>query len=133
MPQIDYRVLGQASVTTTGNNPVSAVLYTVPTGKQAVVSSVCIRNGSGHTSFGPVSAIYGLAVGDSTMATGSRTSIFKNFIAAGLQIDPEQTVVYTCGFTLSAGDQIAILGSCGGETNVTCNIYGTAFGAQYIP
>lgn len=104
----EYRVLGQVRpAIASGLN----TLYTVPTGKQAVISTIVICNGGPETT--PTGG-YGICI-----RPGGASQTASQYIIAGAYIPENDTVVLTLGVTLSATDVISV-SSSNGDINFSC-------------
>ena len=103
----EYRVLGQsipaANTLTT--------LYTVPTAKQAVCSTVAICNQAA------TAASFGIAV---RQAGAAQTT--SQYIAMGTTVPANDTVLLTIGVTLTATDVISVSAS---TATVSFNLFGS--------
>ena len=92
----EYRVLGQsipsANTLTT--------LYTVPTAKQAVVSTVSICNQAA------TAATFGIAI-----RQAGATQTASQYIAMGATAPANDTIVLTLGLTLTASDVVSVSAS----------------------
>ena len=106
MPTI-YKILGQAAP---GAN-VGAVLYTVPTTGNAVISTLIAMNASSSA------ATFRVLV-----RSGSTHGI-HNHIAYDAAVPPNDTVIMTLGITLSGSCQLVVSGS-------TANVGFSAFGSE---
>lgn len=92
------KVLGQV-------NPIIStvtVLYTVPVGKQSVISSLVVANG------GVVVSNFRIAVRPNGEGITTR-----NYIALDVDIQPKSVTSFTLGITLSATDVISVSASSG--------------------
>ena len=87
------KVLGQAAPANTSN----ADLYTVPSAKSAVVSTIAIAN----TSLAGATARIFVRVGGAAAAT-------SNAIAYDLPVAATSTITLTLGITLAAADVVSI-------------------------
>lgn len=95
---ITYKVLGQVRPPGVST---PAVLYTVPAGTSAIVSSIVVCNISNlNKGFAVAVAVAGAADTQKQYLYGSPTT--------GLFIDPLDTFVATAGLTLAAGDLIRV-------------------------
>lgn len=88
-----YKILGQAAPTSTSN----ANLYTVPTGKEAIISSIAIANVTA------VDAVYEIYV-----RPGGAAAAISNALVFDATAVKNSTVVIQAGITLSAGDIITV-------------------------
>ena len=102
-----YKVLGQVAPSATTDT----TLYTVPTGAQAVVSTLFVANRGG------AAATYRIAVrpGGETLAT-------KHYIAFGAPIAVADSAALTFGLTLGAGDVVTVYAS---TADLSFNLSGT--------
>jgi len=91
-----YKVLGQANPANTS----AAALYTVPSGGQAVVSTISIANVSGSA------ANFSINIGVDGAANSD-----ANVLAKGVVIGANSIVTLTLGVTADAGDVIRITSS----------------------
>jgi hypothetical protein len=105
----DYKILGQSNP----NATTETTLYTVPAGKQAVISTLVACNQAG------TAATFRIAV---RPAADSVTAA-KHWIAYGSTVAASDSTILTIGLTLSAGDKIQVYGS-------TANISFSAFGTE---
>lgn len=105
---VSYHILGQ--VNTSSNT--TATLYTVPTGWQAVVSSISVCNQSTST------ATFTIAV-----QPGGTTLTAKNYINYGTSVLPNDTVILSMGMTMSATDVLSVFSN-------TSTISFSAFGSE---
>ena len=102
-----YKILGQAAP---GAN-VGAVLYTVPTTGNAVISTFIAMNASSSA-----------ATFRALVRSGSTHGI-QNHIAYDVALPPNDTVIMTLGITLSGSCQLVVSGS-------TANVGFSAFGSE---
>lgn len=105
------KILGQSAPAAT----TVTTLYTVPSAKEAVVSSISIAN---------------LAASDATFriilqpsADVSATILDKQYFAKDITVGASDTTVITVGITLATGDAIKVYGS-------TATIAFQAFGSE---
>jgi hypothetical protein len=102
-----YKILGQSSPSAT----TETVLYTVPTSKSAVCSSLSICNrGATQTTF-RVSISQGGGV------TGNKDYLYYDVTLAG-----NDTFIATIGVTLATTDKIKVYS---GNTNLSFQLFGT--------
>jgi hypothetical protein len=94
---IAYKVLGQ-KVPTSGNEE---VVYTVPAGKSATISSIVIANVNGNTVVTTSATLY---VRPSGQAAADRYALVKNSTV----LTYGELIAVTNGMTLSAGDIISV-------------------------
>jgi hypothetical protein len=104
-----YKVLGQVATAATTDT----TLYTAPTGKDAVVSSLIIANRS--TS---VPASYRVAI-----RPGGAGIANQHYIAFDVPVSAADSTTLTLGITLSPGDIITVRAS-------TANLSFSAFGSE---
>lgn len=105
-----YKILGQLNPAASYGG--TTALYTVPSGKQCVVSSLVICNQY-------TAANYRIAVRPASQGT---TTDVKNWIVYGATVGASDTTVITPGITLAAGDTVWAYGSTG---SVSFSIFGT--------
>jgi len=106
-----YKVLGQSNPSAT----TEAILYTVPSATQSVVSSIAICNQAG------TSATFRIAVRPSV----DSTTASKHYLVYGTTIAANDTIVLTMGVTLAASDKILVYAS-------TANISFAAYGSELV-
>lgn len=104
-----FKVLGQARPANTN----IAALYTVPTGGQAISSTIAVANLTGDD------AKFSIYVTPSGGQTGDDTAIAKNTTVRG-----ETTSTVTIGVTASAGDVISV------KSETASALTFTAFGQE---
>jgi len=109
---ISYKILGQAAPA----NNTSVTLYTVPTGKQAILSSITFVAGDGE---GGSLRIYAVKAGQ-TAGNGTNAIYYING-----SVLPTASYQFTDKITLSAGEFIAINHSSGGESVAVVTVFGT--------
>lgn len=102
-----YKVLGQSAPSATTDTNV----YTVPTGKQAVVSTIAVCNR------GATSATYRIAI----RVNGSALSN-EEYIAYDSAITANNSTMITIGVTLGAGDIVTVYAS---NANLSFNLFGS--------
>lgn len=107
---IEYKRLGTARPSA----GVETALYTVPSGKQAVISSLLVTSTSG-------SASHRIVV--SALNTSGESMGSSNFIAVYVPVPANSTVNFTEGWTLGAGQTIAVAVYDGSEVNF--NLFGS--------
>ena len=105
MPKV-YKILGQSSPSATTNTDV----YTVGSGKSAVVSSITVCNRDTSA------ASYRIAVRPSGTAIAN-----SHYVVFGTVIPANDTITLTLGITLSATDVITVYSS---TTNISFNVFG---------
>lgn len=103
-----YKILGQAAPANTSN----ANLYTVPTGKEAIISSIAVANVTG------TDALYEIYVRPSGAAAATSNALVFDATAT-----KNSTVIIQAGITLSAGDIITV--QTGTANAITFHAYGT--------
>jgi hypothetical protein len=103
-----YKVLGQAAPADTS----IANAYTVPTGKEAIVSSIAIANVTG------TAALYEVYV-----RINGATAAASNALVFDASAGANSTTVIQAGITLSAGDIISV--QAGTANAVTFHVFGT--------
>jgi hypothetical protein len=102
-----YKVLGQSSPSATTNTDI----YTVGSGKSAVISTITICNRSAS------SASYRIAV-----RVSGATISNEDYIAYDVPIAANDTTALTLGITLAATDVITVYAS---TANFSFNIFGS--------
>lgn len=107
---IAYKRLG--NLVSSGNT--KAILYTVPTGKQAIVSSLVVTAtfASGSQTFN----VYALT-------SAGETEAVTNAIGLNLSISANSVVAFTEGWTLGPGETIAVISNTGSGLNF--NLFGS--------
>lgn len=85
-----YKILGQIT-----GSAESKTIYTVPSGSQAVVSSLVFANRSTGVSFYRIAAI----------SSGSSIAD-KNYLAYDVPLSGSDSIALTLGITLNAGDRL---------------------------
>jgi hypothetical protein len=103
-----YLVLGQVAPLAT----TSTVLYTVPAGKDAVVSTIVVANRSASA------GTFTIAIVPSNVAPSEP----QNFIAFNVPIVGADSTTLTLGITLSAGQTIRVQAS---SADMTFNAFGS--------
>lgn len=102
-----YKILGQSSPSAT----TETTLYTVPSAKSAVASSISICNrGSGQTTFR-----VSISQGGST--TANKDYLYYDVILAG-----NDTFIATIGITLATTDVVRVYS---GNTSLSFQLFGT--------
>jgi hypothetical protein len=104
-----YKVLGQSNPSAT----TEAILYTVPSSTQSVVSSIAICNQAG------TSATFRIAVRPSADAT----TVGKHYLVYGTTVGANDSIILTMGVTLAASDKILVYAS-------TANLSFAAYGSE---
>lgn len=102
-----YGILAQSSPSAT----TATVIYTVPTGRMAVVSSIVVCNQTA------VDKTFRVSVAKSAAADTP-----KQYLAYDMPIEGNSTVTLQLGITLSAGDVVRVYISA---TTVSFNLFGT--------
>jgi hypothetical protein len=105
MPKI-YKVLGQSSPNATTNTDV----YTVGSGKSAVVSTITVANRGAAGSFR-------IAV-----RTSGATLANQHYIAYDISIASNDTIALTLGITLATTDVVTVYAS---SANFSFNLFGS--------
>ena len=93
------KILGQSNPSATTN----AVLYTVPSSKEAVISSISIAN------LAASSATYRIIIQPS--ADVSSTILDKQYFGKDITVGASDTTIVTVGVTLATGDVVKVYGS----------------------
>jgi hypothetical protein len=106
-----YKVLGQLAPSAT----TESTLYTVTTGKSAVVSTLVICNQAA------VSATYRIAVRPAADAT----TVTKHWIVYGATVAASDSTALTMGITLASGDVIRVWAS-------SATLSFSAFGSEIV-
>jgi hypothetical protein len=107
---ITYKILGQAAPA----NNTNVTLYTVPTGKQAILSSITFVSGDSANSV----RIFAVKSGET--ANNSTNVIYYIGTAA-----TTSSYQFTDKITLAAGESIVIKHSTGGEWAAMATVFGT--------
>lgn len=106
---IEYKRLGTAIP---GNT--KTVLYTVPTGKQAIISSLVVTaTFSGGTQTFDVYAL----------TSAAEATALSNTLGFNLTISANTVVAFTEGWTLGPGETIAVISNTGSGLNF--NLFGS--------
>ena len=101
-----YKVLGQSAPSATTNTDV----YTVGSGKQAIVSTITVANRSAST------RTYRIAV-----RPAGATLANQHYIAYDASCPGNDTIALTLGITLNGNDVVSVYS---GTTNLTFNAFG---------
>jgi glucose-6-phosphate dehydrogenase assembly protein OpcA len=102
-----YKILGQSSPSAT----TETTLYTVPSAKSAVASSISICNrGSGQTTFR-------VSISQGGSATANKDYLYYDVILAG-----NDTFIATIGITLATTDVVRVYS---GNTSLSFQLFGT--------
>lgn len=101
-----YKVLGQSFPAATTNTDI----YTVPSGAQAVASTLAVCNTAGGTTFRVAVRIAGATL------TTAQYIVFDNYISSN------DTVFLTLGISLNTGDVVTVFS---GANTLTFNLFGT--------
>lgn len=109
---IAYKILGQASPA----NNTNVTLYTVPTGKQAILSSILFVSGDAE---GGTLRIYAAKSGE-TLNYGTNVIYYINGSVA-----PSSSYQFTDKITLAAGESVAIRHNTSGESSAVVTVFGT--------
>lgn len=102
-----YKVLGQSAPSATTNTDI----YTVPSGTQAVISTVSVCN---RTS-GELMFRIAVRPNGETLAT-------KHYIAYDSKVSGQDSLFITVGITADAGDVVTVYGS---TADISFNVYGS--------
>lgn len=102
-----YKVLGQSNPAAT----TATTLYTVPSGKSAVVSTIAVCN------MGASSATYRIAVRPAGAALAA-----SQYIAYDTTVSANNSTMITIGVTLAATDVVTVYAS---NTNLTFSAFGS--------
>ena len=106
MPNV-YKILGQSSPSAT----TETTLYTVPSSKSAVASSISICNrGSGQTTFR-------VSISQGGSATANKDYLYYDVVLAG-----NDTFIATIGITLATTDVVRVYS---GNTSLSFQLFGT--------
>lgn len=105
-----YKVLGQANPSATTNT----LVYTVPSGKSAVVSTIAVCNQDSS------SATFRVIIQPSADVSG--TILAKQYVAYGSTVAANDTTFLTVGVTLATGDVIKVYTS---TATVSVNVFGS--------
>jgi hypothetical protein len=103
-----YKILGQSAPTNTSN----ANVYTVPTGRETIVSSIAVANVTN------TDAIYEIYI----RANGA-TAAASNALVFDATATKNSTTIIQAGITLSAGDIITVQSGTGNA--ITFHVFGT--------
>ena len=102
-----YKILGQSSPSAT----TETTLYTVPSAKSAVASSISICNrGSGQTTFR-------VSISQGGSATANKDYLYYDVVLAG-----NDTFIATIGITLATTDIVRVYS---GNTSLSFQLFGT--------
>jgi hypothetical protein len=104
-----YKVLGQSSPVDTNAN----ILYTVPAGNNAVISTLNICNLAGGSTFRVAIRPNGITLGNT------------NYIAYNTFIPANDSIALTMGMTLGAGDVVSV------QANSALTVAFTLFGSEF--
>jgi hypothetical protein len=102
-----YKVLGQVAPSAT----TATTLYTVPSGKQSVISTLIVANRVATNSS------YRIAV-----RPDGATLSNEHYIAYDVTVGPADSTTLTLGLTLDAGDVITVYGS---SANLSFGVFGS--------
>jgi len=103
------KILGQAT------GLVETILYTVPAGMSATISTLSIANVSASI------VTYTVAVRPS----GTTITAMKHFLCSGVPVNANDAVFLTIGLTLSAGDVVVVSAN---NSNVAFGLFGAELG-----
>lgn len=124
MPTYNYYCLGTASIATSSRTvAATATLFEVPTNLQTIVSSLVICNQQAQTSSNPGSALYQIGI----VQPGREVS----YITTGYPIMDRETITFTWGMTLSAGDYILV--GAYPDDSIVVRLAFQLFGTLYSP
>jgi len=102
-----YKILGQSSPSAT----TETTLYTVPSGKSTVVSSISICNR------GSVQTTFRVSISQGGSATANKDYLYYDVILAG-----NDTFIATIGVTLATTDVVRVYS---GNTSLSFQLFGT--------
>lgn len=102
-----YKVLAQSAPSATTNTDI----YTVGSGKQAIISSITVANRSAS------SVTYRIAV-----RPAGNTLANQHYVAYDVALLPNDTTILTIGITLTATDVVTVYAS---TANLSFNIFGS--------
>jgi hypothetical protein len=103
-----YKILGQSSPTSS----LDTDIYTVPLGKEAVISTITVCN------VGNTSCTYRIAA-----RSGSQSIENKHYVVYDAEISTLETIGLTFGITLSENDTITVRSSV--SSSLSFNIFGS--------
>lgn len=103
----NYKVLGQANLTTTSDTNI----YTVPSSTETIISTLIVAN------IGTVATTFNLAI-----RPDGETLADKHYIAKGVAISAEDSTTLTLGITMDAGD--IVTAAAGTANALSFNIFG---------
>lgn len=109
---IAYKILGQAAPA----NNTNVTLYTVPTGKQAILSSILFVAGDSDAT---TLILYAVKSGQTANPGVNKIYYINSKLVANASYQ------FTDKITLTTGDSIAILQNSSGESNAIVTICGT--------
>jgi hypothetical protein len=104
---IAYKVLGQSAPAATTNTD----LYTTPTGKSTIVSTLTVCNRAG------TSSTFRVAVRPAGAVIAN-----QHYVSYDSTVAPNDTLTFTLGITLASTDVLTVYAS---TTNLTFNLYGS--------
>ena len=110
MASVAFKILGQ-----TAPGAANTALFTVPSGKSAVISTIAVCNQTGGE------LLFRIATQKSADAS-TVTILSKQYIAYDSKVAGNDTTFVTIGATLAAGDQIIVYGS---TSSISFNAYGS--------
>jgi hypothetical protein len=102
-----YKVLGQSAPAAA----TQATVYTVPSGKQSVVSTIVVANRSG------TSRLYRIAV-----RPGGATLASEHYIAYDVTVGGGDSTTLTLGITLAATDVVAVYAT---DADLSFSLFGS--------
>lgn len=103
-----YKILGQSAPANTSN----ANVYTVPSGKETIVSGIAVANVTG------TDALYEIYV-----RAGGAAAAASNALVFDATATKNSTTIIQAGITLSAGDIITV--QSGTANAITFHVFGT--------
>lgn len=103
----NYKVLGQANLTSTSDTDI----YTVPSATESIISTLIVAN------IGTVATTFNLAV-----RPNGETLANKHYIAKGVPIAASDSTTLTLGMTLDAAD--VVTATAGTANALSFNIFG---------
>lgn len=108
---VTYKILGQSSP-----SPYTETqLYSVPSGTSAVVSTITVTNRASYTNQ------FHIIIRPSADATTAN----KHYIVYNGTLNNYETVSYTLGITLAAGDKIRVYAAGAGGDDVSFSAFGS--------
>lgn len=105
---IVYKVLAQTQVGVVSGSATTSTVYTVPAGKQAVISSINVYNPD-TVCYGYTGNTYGIYALKSGGTIGNSTAL----VLSNAVVPPGETVSYQLGVTLGAGESLGFSSNLG--------------------